>query len=135
VARFQCYRIVESGIRWRLLGGNNRVLGVGVRDHAEHADVLAEIDLVRASLISASIEIEHAGNGRWWWQMADLARSAQGFARRVDADLAAGRFRDRVGEADVDPVVAVFYPGQRGRGSTGRPNPPGADVWPQRPVG
>jgi hypothetical protein len=103
---------VESGIRWRLLGGNNRVLGVGVRDHAEHA-----------------------GNGRWWWQMADLARSAQGFARRVDADLAAGRFRDRVGEADVDPVVAVFYPGQRGRGSTGRPNPPGADVWPQRPVG
>ncbi|MFD9741549.1 hypothetical protein [Umezawaea sp. NPDC059074] len=126
---------MESGIRWRLLGGNNRVLGVGVRDHPEYADVVVEIELVRASLVVPSFEIEHSGSGRWWWRIAELARSAQGFARRVDAELAAGRFRARVSEADVDPAIAVFYPGQRGRSSTGRPTPPGKDVWPQRPVG
>lgn len=118
-----------------MLGGNNRVLGVGVREHPEYAAAVAEIELVRESMITPLIEIEHSGNGRWWWRIAGLARSAQGFARRVDAELAADRFRDRVSEADVDPVVALFYPGQRGRSSTGRSSPPGKDVWPQRPVG
>ncbi|MBW4716902.1 DUF1508 domain-containing protein [Saccharothrix obliqua] len=130
MARFQCYRTAESGVRWRLLGGNNRVLGVGVRVHAAHLDALAEIELVRAGAITAAFVIEHADNGSWWWRLADLARSAQGFARRVDAELAAGRFRDRVAPAELDPVLAVFQPGKRGRSSRGR-----ADVWPQRPVG
>ncbi|WP_345020017.1 hypothetical protein [Saccharothrix violaceirubra] len=115
---------MQTGVRWRLLGGNNRVLGVGVRVHLDQAAALAEIEVVRVDGAMADFTIEHADNGAWWWRLGGLARSAQGFARRVDAELAAARFRDRVADAALDPVLAVFQPGRRGRSSRGRSQRP-----------
>jgi hypothetical protein len=119
VSRFQCYRTDESRVRWRLLGGNNRVLGIGLLSHSDHDAALADIDRVRQAAPGAVFDVEHADTGLWWWRMQGgqvwLARSAQGFARRVDATLAAERFRTRSPAAGIAPAVAVFQSGRRGR--------------------
>jgi hypothetical protein len=112
------------------MGGNNRVLGVSVRKHDDLASAVGEIAVVRDRVVAATFVIGHADDGSWWWKLAGLARSAQGFARRVDADLAAERFRLRAVDAELDPDLAVYQSGKRGRSSRGS-----ADVWRQRPVG
>jgi uncharacterized protein YegP (UPF0339 family) len=119
VSRFQCYRTDESRVRWRLLGGNNRVLGIGLLSHSDYDAAVVDIDWVRQTAPGAVFDVEHAHTGLWWWRMQGrqgwVARSAQGFARRVDATLAAARFRTRAPAAAIAPVVAVFQSGRRGR--------------------
>ncbi len=121
MARFQCFRNDSSGVRWRLLGGNNRVLGLSVRGHADHSAALREVDTLRGVVADARLEFERSLAGQWWWQLSlaetPVARSAQGSARKIDADLAAKRFMRRVREASVDSSVMVFQPGHRGRQS------------------
>ena len=106
-------------MRWRLLGGNNRVLGVSVRDFADHAAALDDVEQVRRSAAQAEFDFEHGDSGQWWWRMSvrdrRMAQSAHGFARRVDAALAADRFGRSVRGADNDLPLAVFQPGRRGR--------------------
>lgn len=145
MARFQCYRTGESQIRWRLVGGNNRLLGVGVQWHADQEGALAEIERLRVAAPQAAVRIEHAESGLWWWRMAsdeaDLASSAQGFARRIDAELAVKRFRHHAPLAEIAPGLAVFPAGGRGRllpstphVSPRHPSAEGPDVSPQHPV-
>ena len=119
MARFQCFRTDASGVRWRLLGGNNRVLGLSVRGHSDHGAAVRELDALRDVTEDTRLEFERSMAGQWWWQLSisdvPIARSAQGFARKIDADLAAKRFIRRVGEASLDSSVMVFQPGHRGR--------------------
>lgn len=119
VARFQCFRTDRQRVRWRLLGGNNRVLGISVRAFQDHAATLDEVERVRRQVASAAYEIDHVPGGQWWWRMSlegkACASSAHGFARRVDAVLASGRFRRAVTTATTDLPLAVFQPGRRGR--------------------
>ncbi|ONI77746.1 hypothetical protein ALI144C_30330 [Actinosynnema sp. ALI-1.44] len=119
MARFQCFRSDSSGVRWRLLGGNNRVLGVSVRGHIDQTAALRELDLLREETGTTRLDFERSATGQWWWHLAvsdtPVARSAQGFARKIDADLAAKRFMRRIGEATLDASVMVFQPGHRGR--------------------
>lgn len=112
------------------MGGNNRVLGVSVRVHDDLDSAVDEITSIRRSVALADFVIGHAEDGSWWWRLGELARSAQGFARRVDADLASERFRLRAVDAELDPSLAVYQSGRRGRSSRG-----GSDVWRQRSVG
>lgn len=119
MARFQCYRTEDPRIRWRLLGGNNRILCVGTQLHADLVAAMAEVALVRLVAAEAEVRIEHEETGLWWWrllvQTTDLARSLQGFARRIDAERAVVRFRQCADEAGIDPTLAVFPAGKRGR--------------------
>ena len=119
MARFQCFRTEDRRVRWRLLGGNNRVLGISVRMFADHAAALADVEHVRASLPTAAFEFDHVHGGQWWWRMSlrglDIAQSAHGFARRVDASIASDRFGKSVVDADTDLPLVVFQPGRRGR--------------------
>jgi hypothetical protein len=119
MARFQCFRTDSGGVRWRLLGGNNRVLGVSVRGHTDHNAAVREVDALRERAVDGRLEFERSPSGHWWWQLSvsdvAMARSAQGFARKIDADLAAKRFMRRVTEASMDSSVMVFQPGHRGR--------------------
>jgi uncharacterized protein YegP (UPF0339 family) len=119
VSRFQCYRTDESRVRWRLLGGNNRVLGMGLLSHSDFDAAVVDIDWVRQAVAGAVFDVERADTGLWWWRMQGrqgrVASSAQGFARRVDATLAAARFRTRAPAAGIVRVVAVFQSGRRGR--------------------
>jgi|ERR1043165_9251818 hypothetical protein len=119
MARFQCFRSDSSGVRWRLLGGNNRVLGVSVRGHTDHSAAVRELDVLREEADNARLDFERSTTGHWWWHLSvsdlPVARSAQGFARKIDADLAAKRFVRRIAEATLDSSVMVFQPGHRGR--------------------
>ncbi|MBP2320939.1 hypothetical protein JOF56_001324 [Kibdelosporangium banguiense] len=119
MARFQCFRTDSTGVRWRLLGGNNRVLGVSVRGHVDQGAAVREVDAIREDAADGRLEFERSTSGHWWWQLSvsdvAIARSAQGFARKIDADLAAKRFMRRVTEASLDSSVMVFQPGHRGR--------------------
>jgi hypothetical protein len=119
MARFQCFRTGTSGVRWRLLGGNNRVLGVSVRGHVDQGGAVREVDTLREVATDARLEFERSSAGHWWWQLSvsdiPVARSAQGFARKIDADLAAKRFMRRVNEASLDSSVMVFQHGHRGK--------------------
>ncbi|WP_018686024.1 DUF1508 domain-containing protein [Actinokineospora enzanensis] len=119
MARFQCYQVDGSGIRWRLLGGNNRVLGLGVGEFGDLDRALAEIDRVRRMAGAARIEVQHAETGQWWWRLrgetGEVSQSGQGFARRIDAEQAAARFRNGAPGAAVTAAVAVFNQNRRGR--------------------
>jgi len=135
VARYQCFRTADR-VGWRLLAGNNRILGVAVREHGGLAPAVAEIAAVQDALRAdtARITVDRTDTGQWRWSLigdgclphrrtsgprADpdfvLARSPQRFARRVDARHAALRFAAAAATAAVEPGLAVFEPGRRGR--------------------
>jgi uncharacterized protein YegP (UPF0339 family) len=126
VARFQFFRTERDLVQWRLLAGNNRVLGISVQSFPEHASALAEVEIIREYGVDAEFEVERTSAGQWWWlTVADPssasapplagATSGRGFARRVDALLAVERFRQRARDAEPDWSLAVFQPGRRGR--------------------
>ena len=127
MARYQFFRTERNLVQWRLLAGNNRVLGVSVQSFPEHASALAEVEVIRKHAADADFEVEHASAGQWWWRLSVAdptaagapplaeATSGRGFARRVDAQLAVQRFRERAHDAEPDWSLAVFQPGRRGR--------------------
>ena len=127
MARFQFFRTDARLVRWRLLGGNNRVLGVSNRAAVDQKTALRDATAVREHAATAEIDVEHVTSGLWCWHMtlpdplseagelAPLATSGRGFARRVDASLAAERFQARAPVAELDLTLAVFEPGRRGR--------------------
>jgi uncharacterized protein YegP (UPF0339 family) len=127
VARFQFFRSERNLVQWRLLAGNNRVLGVSIQTFPEHASALAEVEIIRKYAADADYEVEHASAGQWWWRLSvpdpkssdapplAEAASGRGFARRMDALLAVDRFRQRACDAEPDWSLAVFRPGRRGR--------------------
>jgi hypothetical protein len=135
----------QQQVSWRLLGGNNRVLGVSAEPLRDHAAAIDEVDLVRKRIDEAEFALEHVHSGLWrWWMTVDdieIACASRGFARRVDAVLACRRFRQRVPEADTDLTLVVFQPGRRGREipfedeSPNRPIVEAAAMRPQRPIG
>ena len=145
MARFQCFRVEQQQVRWRLLGGNNRVLGVSAEPLRDHAAAIDEVDLVRKRIEDGEFALEHLHGGLWLWRMSvddvEIALAAHGFARRVDAILSGRRFRQRVPAADTDLTLVVFQPGRRGREvpfdeeSTHLPAAEAAVMRPQRPIG
>jgi hypothetical protein len=134
VVRFQCFRVGQQQVRWRLLGSNNRVLGVSLQPTPDHMSALAEVETVRKYAMETGFQLLRVASGLWSWQMtfpatlttdsAPVATSSRNFPRQVDARLAAQRFKQRVQEAEVDRTLAVFNPGRRGRTI---PLPPGSD--------
>jgi uncharacterized protein YegP (UPF0339 family) len=127
VARFQFFRTERNLVQWRLLAGNNRVLGVSIQTFADHSAALTEVEIIRKHGADADFEVDHLSAGLWWWRLtipdpAVLAgpplagaTSGRGFARRVDAVLAVDRFRQRAKDAEPDWSLAVFQTGRRGR--------------------
>jgi hypothetical protein len=126
VVRFQCFRDGRERVRWRLLGSNNRVLGISLRTAPDHLSALAEVDTVRRYAHETDFHLIRLDSGSWSWRMtfpaststsgsAPVATSSRTFPRQVDARLAAERFKLRVAEADVDRLLVVFHPGRRGR--------------------
>lgn len=141
MARYQCFRTSGRGVCWRLLAGNNRLYGVAARLYPDLAGAVAAIGVTRAAAARAWVDpglfiVERSDAGLWHWSLPDvrdgavrdrivlddtaldetaLARSAQGFARRIDASQAARRFARAAGGAGIEPALAIFESGQRGR--------------------
>jgi hypothetical protein len=125
VVRFQCFRVCPQQVRWRLLGSNNRVLGVSSGATRDHVSALAEVEIVREYVMETDFELRRVASGLWSWRMVftgrksstgqsgPVATSSRNFPRQVDARLAAQRFRQRAQEADVDRTLALFNSARR----------------------
>jgi hypothetical protein len=95
-----------------LLGGNNRLIGVA----AASAPTVgrAVLGAERARLVAATAEITFtvAADRLWYWRMQEsgeqVAASASGFARRLDAQRAAGRFVRAATDAQVQLGVVAM---------------------------
>lgn len=79
-----------------LLGGNNRLIGVAAAGAPTVGRAVLGAEQARKLAASADVSFTVADDRLWYWRMQDsgedIAMSASGFARRLDAQRAAGRF-------------------------------------------
>jgi hypothetical protein len=79
-----------------LLGGNNRLIGVAAGGAPTVGRAVLAAERARSVAASADIMFTVADDRLWYWRMQDggerIAMSASGFARRLDAQRASGRF-------------------------------------------
>ncbi len=116
-SRFQVFHLGDARLRWRLVAGNNKVLGKGSREHGDVPSVRAELEQVRAAAREGATGLHRTAQG-WTWSLVaaaeTLATSSRAFQRRTEAELSATRFCTLAHGADVQSVVAV-YPGAESR--------------------
>lgn len=95
-SRFRFRRLSDGGFGWMLLGGNNRLIGVAAASAPTVARAVTGAERAREVAASAEITFTVADDRLWYWRMHDsgqqIATSASGFARRLDAQRAADRF-------------------------------------------
>lgn len=95
-SRFRFRRLSDGGIGWMLLGGNNRLIGVSAASAPTVGRAVVGAERAREVAASAEITFTVAEDRLWYWRMHDggqqIATSASGFARRLDAQRAADRF-------------------------------------------
>src|SRR5215469_16983983 len=94
----------------------------------DHPSAIAEVELVRQYAGEVDFELQHVSSGLWTWRMDfpdpgaiepnAVATSSRGFARRVDAGLAAERFCELAPEAELDWTLMIYQAGFLSR--TGR---------------
>jgi hypothetical protein len=79
-----------------LLGGNNRLIGVAAAGAPTVGRAVLEAERTRSVAAAADLAFTVADDRLWYWRLHDsgerIAVSASGFARRLDAQRAAGRF-------------------------------------------
>jgi hypothetical protein len=79
-----------------LLGGNNRLIGVSSAGAPTVGRAVLGAERAREAAASAEVTFTTADDRLWYWRLRDgdeqIAMSASGFARRLDARRAAGRF-------------------------------------------
>lgn len=94
--RFRFRRLSDGGFGWMLLGGNNRMIGIATVGAPTVGKAVLEAERARRVAATADITFTVAEDRLWYWRMRDggeqIATSASGFARRLDAQRAAGRF-------------------------------------------
>lgn len=103
---------VVEPVRWRLLTANHRCLAVGsgALPGSDQARAAATDVVRRAAQLSPRASRDDAN--RWWWSVrldgVEVARSARGYHRRIECDLALRQFVQLVAEATVYPTVLRF---------------------------
>jgi hypothetical protein len=117
----------SGGVRWRLLGGNNRELGRGMLAYpdvdacrAGLARTVAEL----ASLVPAVMRVDHS---HWGWRLradaVDVVGSGHPFDRRPRCEEACARFVELAPHASVRDALTVMPYGSRSmRPSVVRPS-------------
>lgn len=95
-----------------LLGGNNRLIGVSWTGAPTVARAVLGAERAREVAASAEVTFTTADDRLWHWRMRDgeeqIAMSASGFARRLDARRAAGRFVRAATVAEVQLGVVAM---------------------------
>ncbi len=113
--RYQFHRTRGGLVIWRLVGRNNRILGVSPREFDDLNAAAAAAVVVRDRAAKATIEVSPDPVLKWRWFMTDvdgreLAQAARSYERRTECDQAVERFVETAVHADIDPVL-----GRRGR--------------------
>ncbi len=107
----------SGGVRWRLLGGNNRELG---RSCLAYPDVelcragLARTLLELPTLVPAVMRVDHS---HWGWRLRadtlDVVGSGHAFDRRPRCEEACARFVELAPHASVRDALTVMPWGSR----------------------
>jgi hypothetical protein len=107
----------SGGVRWRLLGGNNRELGRGMLayEDAEACRVgLARTLTELPTLVPAVMRVDHS---HWGWRLRagslDVVGSGHPFDRRPRCEEACARFVELAPHASVRDVLTVMPYGSR----------------------
>ncbi|WP_345634650.1 hypothetical protein [Rugosimonospora acidiphila] len=113
--RYQFHRTRAGLVIWRLVGRNNRILGVSPQELDDLAAAAAAAMVVRDRVGQATVEVSPDPVLKWRWFMTDvdgheLAKAARSYERRTECDQAVERFVETAPHADIDPVL-----GRRGR--------------------
>lgn len=110
-SRFQMLQRGDGQLRWRLLSGNYKVLGVGPHWYGNFEAVIVELARVRSAAVRRTPAV-HRLSGGWKWTLdgdeGGGATSSRSFARRVEAEHSAARFCAQATIAPVHPVVATY---------------------------
>jgi hypothetical protein len=115
-----------GGVRWRLLGGNNRELGRGALEYPDGET--CRVDVVRILHEAKALDavVLRADPSRWTWRLrrdgVDVVMAAHAFHRRSQCGDAMARFVELAHTATVTATVTVL--GARRRLVPGRPLPP-----------
>jgi hypothetical protein len=107
----------SGGVRWRLLGGNNRELGRGMLAYPDAeacraglAKTIAELD----KLVAAVMRVDHS---HWGWRLRagtlDVVGSGHPFDRRPRCEEACARFVELAPRASVRDALTVMPYGSR----------------------
>lgn len=100
---------------WRLVGPNNRVIGVSPRGFDDVAAAIEAAQSVQTRVADGVVAVRLDEFHQWWWSITDgtlgvLAVSAHGYERRTTCELAVQRFTESAATALVDQAI-----GRRGR--------------------
>ena len=110
--RFRFRRLSDGGFVWMLLGGNNRLIGISAVGAPTVGRAVLDAERVREVSAAAELSFTVADDRLWYWRMQDkgerVATSASGFARRLDARRAAGRFVRAASDAQVQLGVVTM---------------------------
>lgn len=95
-----------------LLGGNNRLIGVAAAGAPTVGRAVIGAERARDVAATAEISFTVADDRLWYWRMHEngqqIAMSASGFARRLDAQRAADRFIRAATAAQVQLGVVTM---------------------------
>lgn len=98
-------------LRWRLLSGNHKALGICVDGYEDEAALWRALAEVRAAAHDGEHTVDPSGD-RWAWSLVGpagvVATNHSPFARRVDAETSVIRFCASAEVAEVSPRVVVF---------------------------
>jgi hypothetical protein len=107
----------SGGVRWRLLGGNNRELGRGLLAYPDAEQCragLARTILELPSLVPAVMRVDHS---HWGWRLRsgslEIVGSGHPFDRRPRCEEACTRFVEMAPHASVRDVLTVMPYGSR----------------------
>lgn len=100
---------------WRLVGPNNRVIGVSPGGFDDADTAIAAAQSVRSRAAGGAIAVQPNESRKWCWSITDselglLAVSAHGYERRATCEVAVRRFTESAATAQIDQVI-----GRRGR--------------------
>ncbi|MER7276890.1 hypothetical protein ABT369_20845 [Dactylosporangium sp. NPDC000244] len=100
---------------WRLVGANNRILGVSPVSFAGVQAAAEAAQHVRSRAAAGTVAVARDVTRRWRWSITDaelgvLAVAAHGYELRTTCEAATRRFMDSATSAVIDETL-----GRRGR--------------------
>ncbi|MFC4046366.1 DUF1508 domain-containing protein [Dactylosporangium siamense] len=100
---------------WRLVGLNNRILGVSPGSFAGVQAAAEAVQNVRDRASAGSVAVARDATRRWRWSIVDaefgvLAVASHGYELRITCEAAVQRFMESATSAVIDETL-----GRRGR--------------------
>jgi hypothetical protein len=101
----------SAPIRWRLLSGNNRDIGRGVKDFADAETCRVGIKELQTNLHELRSRLVRAQDSAWSWQLLDgdvaVVLASAHFDRQIRCEQALDGFRSMLEHASISEDVMI----------------------------